>query len=115
MWTIAGGIIVAWMAIKLAGYAYRTIQSVGFNTKLACALYPKRLKYEDPAIIRERLHCEADTPKEQNLDVPDDAQRQTHHAHDEKCTRCNGTGEWRGYLGLDGICYACGGTGKRRQ
>ena len=115
MWTIAGGIIIAWLAIKLAGAAYRATQSVGFTTKLACVLYPKHLKYEDPAVIRERIYCEPDTSKayEHNLEIPDDAERQTHDAREEKCTRCNGTGEWRGYLGLDGICYSCGGTGKR--
>ena len=33
----------------------------------------------------------------------------------ERCTRCSGTGEFRTSLGLDGICYVCGGTGVRRQ
>lgn len=41
------------------------------------------------------------------------SERHTYDAYEEECTRCNGTGEWRGYLGLDGICYTCGGTGKR--
>ena len=111
MWTIAGSIIIAWLAIKLAERAYRATQSVGFNTKLASAFCPKSLKYEDPSVIRERIYSESDTSTtyELNLDVaPDDTV-------EEKCTRCNGTGEWRGYLGLDGICYGCGGTGKRHQ
>ena len=138
MWTIAGGIIIAWVALKLAGRAYRATQSVGFNTKLACAVIPKRLRYEDPAVIRERIsssqyttniycnHCGAALAQDQlmcpscgrtvaatlktdehNPDVSDDAVEQ-------KCTRCSGTGEWRSCFGLDGICYACGGTGKRR-
>jgi tetratricopeptide (TPR) repeat protein len=33
----------------------------------------------------------------------------------ERCTRCSGTGEFRTSSGVDGICYACGGTGVRKQ
>jgi hypothetical protein len=33
----------------------------------------------------------------------------------ERCTRCSGTGEFRTSWGVDGICYACGGTGVRKQ
>ena len=33
----------------------------------------------------------------------------------ERCRRCSGTGEFRTSWGLEGICYACGGTGVRKQ
>jgi hypothetical protein len=36
-------------------------------------------------------------------------------ASTERCRRCSGTGEFRTSWGVDGICYACEGTGARKQ